>query len=164
MKRTKRFVYEYARPAVTVDLCLLVKEPRRWEILLIQRKSPPFAGRWALPGGFVDENEDLADAARRELLEETAVRVGTIKQLGAYGTPGRDPRGHTIGVAFLALARPSAVKPQVLAGDDARSARFFPLGRTPPLAFDHAEMVRDARKLLWASISDGSIRPSRFAD
>ena len=141
------FSYEYARPAVTVDtiLCTLGAHGEL-RVLLIQRKHDPFAGRWALPGGFVDEHEDLPAAARRELQEETHIDVRQVVQLGAYGTPGRDPRGHTVGVAFLALIDPDAAVG--VAGDDAADCRWFPLHRPPPLAFDHGAMLKDARARL----------------
>lgn len=141
------FTYAYPRPAVTVDMVLCtVGTNGALQVLLIQRKHDPFAGRWALPGGFVDEHEDLPAAARRELREETGVAIDRIVQVGAYGTPGRDPRGHTVGVAFLAVAGPEDVA--AVAGDDAADCRWFPAHRPPPLAFDHGEILRDARRRL----------------
>lgn len=136
--------YEYPRPAVTVDTVLVtVGERGELRVLLIQRAKDPFASRWALPGGFVDQDEDLEDAARREMLEETAVELGSMVQLGAYGTPGRDPRGHTVGIAFLAICGPDEIEGR--AGDDAADCRWFPLRRLPKLAFDHAKILNDAR-------------------
>lgn len=141
------FTYEYPRPAVTVDMVLCtVADTGALQVLLIRRKHDPFAGRWALPGGFVDEHEDLPAAARRELREETGVEVDRIVQVGAYGTPGRDPRGHTVGVAFLAIVAPGEV--EGVAGDDAAECRWFAAHRPPPLAFDHGAILRDARRLL----------------
>lgn len=165
------FTYEYPRPAVTVDtvLCTL-NERDQLCVLLIQRGREPFAGHWALPGGFVDEHEDLPAAARRELHEEAAVRVRQLLQLGAYGTPGRDPRGHTVGVAFLALAAPGSV--EAVAGDDAAAVRWFPMRRLPELAFDHALMLRDARARLAGLAADrrafartfGGSRPPKWLE
>lgn len=147
------FTYPYPRPAVTVDTVLCSLGTRgELRVLLIRRLAEPFAGRWALPGGFVDEHEDLPDAARRELREETAVRVRRLVQLGAYGTPGRDPRGHTVGVAFLALLAPGTA--EAVAGDDAAECRWFPWRRPPKLAFDHPVMLRDARTRLAALAHD----------
>ncbi len=141
------FTYDYPRPAVTVDVVLVTLGANdALRVLLIQRKHEPFAGRWALPGGFVDQHEDLPVAARRELREETGVDVGPLLQLGAYGTPGRDPRGHTVGVAFVAAAGPGEA--EGIAGDDAADCRWFALRRPPPLAFDHGDMLRDARRAL----------------
>ncbi len=141
------FTYAYPRPAVTVDTVLCSLGTRGdLCVLLIRRLKDPYAGRWALPGGFVDEHEDLADAAKRELREETSVRIRRLVQLGAYGTPGRDPRGHTVGVAFLAMLAPDHA--EAVAGDDAAECAWFPLRRPPKLAFDHAHMLRDARTRL----------------
>lgn len=140
------FTYEYARPAVTVDTVLgTVGERGELRVLLIERARDPFAGQWALPGGFVDAHEDLAAAAKREMLEETHVKLGQLVQLGAYGTPHRDPRGHTVGVAFLAMVEPDRV--EGVAGDDAADCRWFAASRPPKLAFDHRAILRDARAL-----------------
>ncbi|MGE3881060.1 MAG: NUDIX domain-containing protein [Planctomycetota bacterium] len=137
--------YEYPRPAVTVDTVLVTMgEKRELRVLLIQRAKDPFAERWALPGGFVDQDEDLEAAARREMLEETGVKLGPMVQLGAYGTPGRDPRGHTVGIAFLAICGPDEAEGR--AGDDAADCRWFALRRPPKLAFDHAVILKDARE------------------
>ena len=156
------YTYEYPRPAVTVDTVLCTLGPREQLcVLLIQRGRDPFAGSWALPGGFVDAHEDLPTAARRELEEEASVRVRRLLQLGAYGKPGRDPRGHTVGVAFLALAAPGTV--EAVAGDDAAAVRWFPLRRPPKLAFDHADMLRDARARLAALAADHSAFARTFA-
>lgn len=136
--------YAYPRPAVTVDTVLATVGDRGdLRVLLIERARPPFAGSWALPGGFVDQHEDLEVAARREMLEETHLQLGPMVQLGAYGTPHRDPRGHTVGVAYLALCGPGDARGQ--AGDDAADCRWFGLRRPPKLAFDHGLILRDAR-------------------
>ncbi len=90
------YTYPHPRPALTVDIVLIKEERDRPEILLIQRNHPPFAGHWALPGGFVDEDEPLETAARRELFEETGLESPELRQLGAFGDPGRDPRGWTV--------------------------------------------------------------------
>jgi 8-oxo-dGTP diphosphatase len=132
---------------VTVDILLLRKGKSSDEVLLIQRKNPPFADMWALPGGFVDENESLEDAAKRELREETGISDLPLQQLHAFGDPGRDPRGHTITIVYGAILPPE--HPVTLAaGDDARNADWFPLGQLPPLAFDHAKIIPFCTKLL----------------
>lgn len=100
-KGSRKHTYEYPRPALTVDIAIVTREAKP-RVLLIQRKKDPFAGSWALPGGFVEENERLGDAARRELVEETGVAAGELEQLYTAGDPGRDPRGWTVSVAYLA--------------------------------------------------------------
>jgi 8-oxo-dGTP diphosphatase len=144
-KKKKGFAYPYPRPSLTVDIVLVTREasPR---VLLIRRKADPFNGKWALPGGFVDENERLVDAARRELREETGVEQADLEQLHTFGDPGRDPRGWTVSVAFLALVFPDQLKPT--AGDDAAAVDWFPLNKLPPLAFDHADIVARVRARL----------------
>jgi 8-oxo-dGTP diphosphatase len=140
------YTYDYPRPAVTVDTVLAtIGEHGELRVLLIERGRDPFAGHWALPGGFVDQHEDLMVAARREMLEETHIELGALVQLGAYGTPHRDPRGHTVGVAFLAMVEPDRVVG--VAGDDASDCRWFAAKRPPKLAFDHGIILRDARAM-----------------
>lgn len=139
----KKYTYDYPRPAVTVDVVIVTREQQP-RVLLIRRKHDPFAGRWAIPGGFVDMEEDLEDAARRELREETGVKAGAIEQLHTFGAPQRDPRGRTITVAYLAVVDPAKVKPQ--AADDASDVAWHVLARPPKLAFDHAEILALARK------------------
>ena len=115
------------------------------EILLIERLNNPYAGCWALPGGFVDENEDLPDAAARELREETSLTGIALQQFGAFGRPGRDPRGHTITVAYWGICN---TPEKAAAADDAKTLRWFPLSQLPPLAFDHAEIIAKAVKVV----------------
>jgi 8-oxo-dGTP diphosphatase len=132
------YSYDYPRPAVTVDVALVTREvtPR---ILLIRRKHHPFAGRWALPGGFVDENEPLETAARRELQEETGLAKVNLEQLYTFGDPGRDPRGWTVTVVYLARVDFESVEPH--AADDASEVGWFSFDHLPELAFDHAEVL-----------------------
>lgn len=136
------YSYDYPRPALTVDAVLVTREtaPR---VLLIRRKKDPFAGSWAFPGGFVEENEPLADAVRRELREETGLEVEDIEQLYTAGNPGRDPRGWTISVAYLVRVDPAKLKP--VAADDADEVGWFAVDAPPPLAFDHAMILERAR-------------------
>ena len=140
-----KFSYEYPRPALTVDAVLVTREPSP-RVLLIRRKGEPFAGSWAFPGGFVNEGEKLIDAARRELHEETGVEVVDIEQLYTAGDPGRDPRGWTVTVAYLARVDPATLRP--VAADDAAEVGWFPLDALPPLAFDHAMILARARARL----------------
>jgi 8-oxo-dGTP diphosphatase len=139
VKKPRTFSYDYPRPALTVDVVLATREVRP-RVLLIKRAKDPFAGRWALPGGFVDENERLIDAARRELVEETGVRMGELEQLCAAGDPGRDPRGWTVSVVFFARVEEVEAK----GADDAAEAKWFRLDKLPPMAFDHADILKRA--------------------
>jgi 8-oxo-dGTP diphosphatase len=112
-------------------------------VLLVKRKHAPFRGAWALPGGFVNPDEPLVQAAFRELAEETGIRSGVVlDQLGAYGDPGRDPRGHTVTVAFYSFL---VVAPPPIAGDDAAAAAWHELRALPRLAFDHDRIIAHAR-------------------
>jgi 8-oxo-dGTP diphosphatase len=138
---------DHPRPALTADVVAVTDgEPTR--VLLIRRGIDPFAGRWALPGGFVDEGELPEDAARRELAEETGLRhEGPLRIVGVYGEPGRDPRGWTVSAVYLAVVRGVA---RVEAADDAAEARWWPIEELPKLAFDHEPIVADAMTLLAA--------------
>lgn len=139
------YTYRYPHPAVTVDVALFAGIPARRRLLLVRRASPPFAGHWALPGGFVDIDEDLEDAARRELLEETGLAAGPLRQLGTWGTPGRDLRERVISVVYLGEL-PAATGPD--AGSDAAEAAWFGTDVLPVLAFDHADIVDTALQSL----------------
>ena len=121
---------------VTVDVLVINKITD--EILLIKRLNEPFKDCWALPGGFVDENEDLEQAARRELYEETNVETNEMIQIGAFGTPNRDPRGHMISVAYQTDLIDNQI---VKAKDDAKETKWFSLNDLPDLAFDHLEII-----------------------
>ncbi|MCO6149348.1 NUDIX hydrolase [Flavobacterium sp. NRK1] len=123
---------------VTVDAVVFRKINDNYELLLIKRKNDPFKGRWALPGGFVDENEDLLDAVKRELTEETELQLTALEQLGAFGKPGRDPRQHTVSVAYTGFADENS---EVNGADDADEAKWFSVKNLPELAFDHADIV-----------------------
>lgn len=123
-------------PALTVD-GILIEEGC---ILLVQRKHPPFQGTWALPGGFVEYEERTEEATIREMFEETGLQVKIHSVLGVYSDPTRDPRGHTVSVAYLV----SRVGGALNAGDDASSVKFFKRNELPTLAFDHALIVKDA--------------------
>lgn len=128
--------------SLTVDLILLTIRDGRLDVLLVERGHDPHAGRWAIPGGFVDPGEDLEEAARRELAEETGVDHvdGHLEQLRTYATPGRDPRGRVVSVAHLAFL-PDRSEPT--AGDDAAEARWWPVDAVPALAFDHDRILAD---------------------
>jgi|SRR5262245_5519980 len=134
--------YDYPRPALTADSIVVTRETQP-RVLLVRRKHPPFEGEWALPGGFVDREEPLEAAARRELREETGIEVGELIQLHTFGDPGRDPRGWTVSVAFLAFVDPAQVHP--IAGDDAAEVAWHLLHQHPPLAFDYGKVLAFAR-------------------
>eukprot|EP00775_Hariotina_reticulata_P006786 gene6786-7003_t len=134
------YTYQYPRPSVTVDTIIVAKPAAA---------SRPPQGQWALPGGFVDKNEPLYTAAARELQEETSVKPESVNliQTGAYGDPGRDPRGWCVTVAYAALVPSTDIGAQ--AADDAADARWFSLTSLPqPLAFDHKLVLREALQKL----------------
>ena len=126
-------------PLLTVD-CVVFDRAGR--LLLIRRADPPFKGRYALPGGFVDIGETIEATALRELAEETGIEGKIIRLIGVYSSPKRDPRGHTVSAAFL--IRPRSTK--VVGGDDAASAEFVAEWQSQKLAFDHSQIVADALK------------------
>ena len=125
-------------PLLAVDAVILFQDG----IVLIKRDNPPFAGSYALPGGFVEVGETVEAAVVREACEETGLAIELLGLVGIYSNPARDPRGHVVSAAFL--ARGSGV---LLAGSDARSAKVFPLESLPPLAFDHDKIISDARTI-----------------
>ena len=124
---------------VTVDCVVIAEEDR--SVLLIKRKNEPFKGEWALPGGFVEYDEDLPNAATRELQEETGLNITAVKEIGAFGKPKRDPRGRTISIAFYASIKKIQ---QVKGNDDAEDAKWFKISELKriKLAFDHAEIIQ----------------------
>jgi 8-oxo-dGTP diphosphatase len=164
--------YRYPRPSLTVDCVIFGFEaispsgPTSGDegglsVLLIRRKAEPFAGSWAIPGGFVEvsdtgsQGESLEAAARRELEEETGISVAYLEQLYTFGAPGRDPRGRVVSVAYVALVRPGDHR--VAAGSDAADAAWFPVeaalsGHLGPLAFDHATILRTGLERLRGKI------------
>ena len=120
------------------------------EVLLIKRARAPFKGRWAFPGGFVDEDESLEAAAARELREETGLRGIKLEQLAAFGDPGRDPRGHTVSVVFFGIV---SNRRAAIAADDAAEAAWHSASNPPKLAFDHRKILKAAMERL-AKIGD----------
>lgn len=153
------YTYEFPRPSVTTDILVFSIREGLLHILLIERNLDPFKGAWAIPGGFVQMDEDIAVCAQRELEEETGITGIPLRQLGTYGAPGRDPRGRVITVAFLALVPSDDLNAK--GGSDADDARWFPIDKLPPLAFDHAQILADARaqlaKDVVASIHDSAL-------
>ncbi|HVH45900.1 MAG TPA: NUDIX domain-containing protein [Labilithrix sp.] len=177
------FTYPYPRPAVSCDVVVFTMRADDLAVLLIQRKGEPFKGQWALPGGFVNENESLDRAAARELSEETGLTGARLEQLAAFGDPGRDPRGHTVTIAYVTFLVAEA---KITPGDDAAAAewhafRKLSLGVRPisgtarrsarrvgrarktsrsgatdivPVAFDHGKIIARAHRRLLQCLDD----------
>lgn len=140
-----KYTYDYARPFLCCDTVVFCGPQESRKVLLVKRAADPFQGKWALPGGFVDEDERPVTAARRELAEETGlIWEGPMVPVGTFADPGRDPRGWSASAAYLAdLGLEEAV---VFPGDDAAEADWFPVDGLPELAFDHSDIVAAA---LW---------------
>jgi 8-oxo-dGTP diphosphatase len=150
------YCYEYPRPMVTVDLAVFSLVEQSLRVLLIRRGHDPFAGKWAIPGGFLEMDEPAEAGARRELREETGLEIaGPVEPIGFFANPGRDPRGRTITLAHAAVVRPGEHKPQ--GGDDAAEAAWVMICDYIDLAFDHAEILSQA--LAW--LKRGLIDPTR---
>lgn len=155
MAKPLPYCYQYPHPAVTTDVVLFTIRGARLQLLLIRRGGEPFRGNWALPGGFLDIDEDLEGCALRELEEETGVSGIYLEQLRTYGRPGRDPRERVISVAYYALAPSERLT--LKAASDAAEASWFPAGDLPALAFDHAEIIQAARERLVAKLDYSTI-------
>jgi 8-oxo-dGTP diphosphatase len=139
---------QYERPSVTVDTVILTLREESLQVLLIERRHPPFQGMWAIPGGFVDIDEPLEVAARRELAEETGIDDPELylEQLHTFGAPDRDPRARVITVAYLAIVCSDRLP--VRAGSDAADAAWLPACEPPQLAFDHGAILACAVRRL----------------
>ena len=137
---------DYARPSVTADVIIFTLCNNDLQVLLVERKYSPFEGMWAIPGGFVDIDEALEEAALRELEEETGVRDVYLEQLYTFGDVDRDPRGRVITVAYFALVPAAAIAPR--ASSDAAKACWWSVYDLPPLAFDHANVLSYALQRL----------------
>jgi len=149
-KSVKTYCYDHPRPALTVDIALFHRSAKRVEVLLIKRAREPFKGLWAFPGGFVDKDESLEEAAARELLEETGLSGIHLEQIGAFGDPRRDPRGHTVSVVFAAVLDQRI---RARAADDASDAAWHSARRPPELAFDHKKILSFALKRMAGLLS-----------
>lgn len=157
----------YRKPSLTVDILIFTIRDNHLQVLLIERGGEPFKGRMAIPGGFLDPDDDysLLDAACRELKEETGVDVPYLQQLGAYGNRDRDPRDWIATVAYFALLPARLLKPE--AGSDASRVSWVNVqgeGVDCALAFDHEEILRDAVKRLRTSLDDFPIAAYPLAD
>lgn len=134
------YTYAYPRPAVTVDIIIIDEKNDSSDILLIERKNEPFKNQWALPGGFIDIDEEISDAAYRELKEETSISDIKLTQFYTFGKVGRDPRGRTISVVYSGILQNKNQK--INAGDDAKNLQWFSLEKLPNLAFDHEQIIK----------------------
>lgn len=157
-------IYSHPHPAVSTDVVIFTIEDAALKVLLVRRDAPPFEGCWALPGGFVNIDEDLDAAALRELAEETGVTGVFLEQLYTFGVPDRDPRERVITVAYYALVPIDRLHPR--AGSDARAVGWFACRTLPPLAFDHDRIVALAQQRLSAKVEYSTIAlqfmPERF--
>lgn len=137
------FTYPFPRPALTTDAVVICNEDQ--SILLIERKKDPYQGKWALPGGFVDEYEEVTAAFVRELEEETHLELSPdhAKFVGVFGKEGRDPRGWTVSVVYF-FEVSKEQKSKVAPGSDSAAVHWFPLSQLPDLAFDHKEIIAEA--------------------
>jgi 8-oxo-dGTP diphosphatase len=161
------YSYDYPRPAVTVDLAAFALFGADLRVLLIRRKKDPFAGCWALPGGFLDIDEPIEAAARRELREETGLDVsGPLALIGVFGDPGRDPRGRTISLAHATVVRDATRA--VVGADDAAEAAWRDLRDGHELAFDHDAILASALDWLGRGVAEGplglALLPVEFGD
>ena len=143
----------YPKPALTADIAVFAKGEGCMKLLLIRRGGHPYLGCWALPGGFADQGETIEQTAARELEEETGLKNLNLSLVGIYSTPGRDPRGWTVSVAYTVLLNDGLIN--ATAGDDAANARWVGVVNGKPilpdgdrLAFDHAEIIMDAWKMV----------------
>jgi 8-oxo-dGTP diphosphatase len=157
--------YEYPRAALTVDCVVFGLDDEDLKVMLIQRDLPPFEGEWALPGGFVQVDETLDAAARRELEEETGLQKVFLEQLHTFSALDRDPRERVVSVAYYALVKLGDHRVQ--AATDARDAAWFPFNDVPSLAFDHAEILGEALVRLRGKLRNQPIGfellPKKFA-
>ncbi len=138
------YQYKYEHMAVTTDCVIFTYEDWKLKVLLVRRGGEPYKGQWAFPGGFLKMDETAEEGARRELREETGLVPSAIGQLGVFSDVDRDPRERVITIAWYALVKPS----EVVGGDDAAEAAWFPVDALPPLAFDHREIFETAMEQL----------------
>lgn len=143
---------KHAAIGVTVDAIVFGYEKNQGvSVLLIKRRYEPFKDAWALPGGFVQEEESLEAAVKRELQEETGIKVNYLEQLYTFGAPGRDPRQRIISVAYFALVKTSLYV-ELKADTDAATAQWFSIDQLPKLGFDHKQILETAVSRIRAKV------------
>lgn len=143
---SKTYQYDFPRPAFSADIVVFTYLDQAIQVLLIERGNEPYKNCWAFPGGFVDENEIVLNAAERELMEETGLHVSNLELFYVASGPDRDPRGWTISSIFMGFINWKDVI--LKAGDDASKAKFYTFNKIPPLAFDHSVLLGEALKYL----------------
>jgi 8-oxo-dGTP diphosphatase len=136
---------------ISVDAVVFGYESGTISVLLIKRKYAPFKGKWAIPGGFVLNEESLEDAVERELFEETGIKISYLEQLYTFGKPKRDPRSRVVSVAYFGLIKPSTFK--IFASTDAAEVQWFKISELPKLSFDHEEILKMAIDRLQSKIT-----------
>lgn len=139
------YSYRYPHPAITADCIVFAKDGDETKLLLIERKNDPCKGQWAFPGGFMNIDETTEEAAKRELAEETGLHVEKVWQVGAFSKVDRDPRERVVTIAYYTMLDHL---PTVSGHDDARRAQWFSLSALPQLAFDHAEILQQALRIM----------------
>jgi len=143
MVKKGKYIYDWPRPTVSVDAVVFAFFESKAKLLLIKRRYEPFKDKWALPGGFVDIDEELEDAVARELAEETGLAGVRLEQMHTFGNVGRDPRGRQITIAFMGIAKKGLNR--IKAGDDAAEARWFDIEKLPKdMGFDHEKIAKFA--------------------
>ena len=144
-----KYIYDWPRPMVAVDAAVFGFFAGKVKLLLVERRNEPFKGKWCLPGGFVNIDEELKEAVARELSEETGLTGVRLEQIHTFGRCGRDPRGRVITVTYMGIVGEN--KTTVEAGDDAAKAQWFDIEQVPQdLAFDHQKVVKFAIEKLKA--------------
>lgn len=152
-----KYCYRYPHPAMTADCVIFGFDGKALKVLLVERGLEPYLGSWALPGGFMKIDETIEQTARRELEEETGLKGVYMEQFRVYSTVNRDPRERVVTVVFIALVRPGDYN--LIAGDDAADARWFDVEFLPPMAFDHTDIIEQARAHLTEMLR---VRPIAF--
>ena len=151
----KKFCYSYPHPAVTTDIVIFTIREQQLKLLLVKRKGAPYKSKWALPGGFVNMDENLRQSAERELAEETGVKDVFLEQLYTFGAPERDPRERVITVAYYALIPSDKI--EIRAATDAEAVGWFAMDELPALAFDHDKILVKAKQRLAAKLDYSTI-------
>ncbi len=149
------YCYPYPHPAVTTDMVIFTIRESFLSVLLIKRRGEPFKDSWALPGGFIKEDEDIDQCARRELQEETGIENIYLEQLYTFGDPERDPRERVISVAYFALLPSDQLS--INAASDASDVKWYEVSRLPTLAFDHTKIINLAHDRLMAKLDYSTI-------